>query len=831
MKPYLPQWLTGLGLLASIHFASAAAPVNLNVQVDQPGAKINPAMWGIFFEDINLGADGGLYAELIKNRSFEFPDGLMGWTLVRPEKSKSTATLQVEKPFHAANPHYLRIESDGVGAVGVANDGFRGIGVRGGDNYNFAAQIRVRSGAPVLRVELVEAAGKSLAMVRLVGMGKDWTRHTARLRVSGTEAKARLNITLEGRGTVDFDMVSLFPEKTWKNRPGGLRADMVQLLADMKPGFMRFPGGCIVEGNVLTNRYQWKTTIGPIEERKLIINRWNFEFKHRPTPDYFQSFGLGFFEFFQLCEDIGATPLPILNCGMACQFNSGQLVTVDKLDPYIQDALDLIEFANGPATSVWGAKRAAMGHPEPFGMKLLGVGNEQWGPQYIERYVGFAKALKEKHPEIQLVSSAGPSPADDRYDFLWPKLVELKADIVDQHCYANPNWFFTSANRFDSYDRNGPKVFFGEYAAQSDKIVSVENKNNWDCALAEAAFMTGLERNADVVRMASYAPLFGHADGWQWTPNLIWADNLRSYGTPNYHVQALFARNRGDVVLPVKLDVGPEAPAPAVGGIGLGAFRTAVEFKDVRVTRGTELLHISDFSTEAKGWQLPREGRWAVKDGALAQTDTQVVTTAAVGDAAWADYTVTLKARKTAGSEGFIVVVRNESPNTRVQWNVGGWGNTRHGIQSWLGVQEQLVASTPGQIETGRWYDVKVEVRGPQVNCYLDGQLVQSAQVPVARRGGVFATAARDVTSGEVIVKLVNATPEAREVAVNLGGVKAVKGGATGTLLTAGQLGDVNGFDAPERVAPKSIPVSAAGPQFTQAVPPQSFVVLRIPVE
>jgi alpha-N-arabinofuranosidase len=271
------------------------------------------------------------------------------------------------------------------------------------------------------------------------------------------------------------------------------------------------------------------------------------------APDYYQSFGLGFFEYFQLCEDIGAEPLPILNCGMACQFNSGELAPLDQLGPYIQDALDLIEFANGPATSAWGRKRAAMGHPQPFHMKMLGVGNEQWHQQYIDRYTAFAKVLKARHPEIKLVASAGPSPDDERFHFAWPRLRALGAEIVDEHCYDRPDWFLNNTTRYDHYERRGPKVFMGEYAAQSDKVVSVENRNNWRCALAEAAYMTGLERNADVVVMASYAPLFGHEEGWQWRPNLIWCDNLRCYGTPNYYVQQLFSRNRGDRLLQIEL--------------------------------------------------------------------------------------------------------------------------------------------------------------------------------------------------------------------------------------------------------------------------------------
>jgi alpha-L-arabinofuranosidase len=528
----------------------------IEVQVDKPGARINPAMWGIFFEDINLGADGGLYAEMVKNRGFEFPDPTVGWMKLSPAKARGILGIRTENPFSTNNPRYLHIESQGQDVFGIANEGFRGIGVRMGETYDFSAQVRAVGGNPKLRVELYSSDGSLLDSARLEGFGNEWKKVSAVLKPRATDAKSKLYLLLEGKGALDLDMVSLFPEHTWKNRPGGLRADMVQLLADLKPGFMRFPGGCIVEGSELDKRYQWKKTIGPVESRKLLINRWNYEFLHRPTPDYYQSFGLGFFEFFQLCEDIGAEPLPILNCGMACQFNSGELCPLDQLDTYIQDALDLIEFANGSTNSEWGAKRAEMGHPEQFRMKLLGIGNEQWDQQYIDRYVRFHRTLKEKHPEIQLVSSAGPSPDDAHFQFAWPKLRELKADIVDEHCYARPDWFFDNTHRFDNYDRNGPKVFFGEYAAQSDRTVSVHNRNNLDCAIAEAAYMTGLERNADVVRMASYAPLFAHQDGWQWRPNLIWVDNLRSYGTPNYYVQQLFSRNRGDAVLPVKLDRG-----------------------------------------------------------------------------------------------------------------------------------------------------------------------------------------------------------------------------------------------------------------------------------
>ncbi len=537
-------------LFATLIVAGTAAPaaVNITVQTDQPGAVLNHGMWGIFFEDINLGADGGLYAELVKNRSFEFPEALMGWQV---SGAANGVEIRDEKPFSTMQPHYVRLPA----GASIANEGFRGIGVKAGEQYDFSVQARA-TGLPTLQIELVTDDGKVLASGNLKKFAADWQLQKLTLRPNATEAKARLKISATGNGALDLDMISLFPQKTWKNRPGGLRADMVQMLADLKPGFMRFPGGCIVEGHTLANRYQWKTTIGPVAERKLIMNRWNDEFKHRPTPDYYQSFGLGFYEYFQLCEDIGASPLPILNCGMACQFNSGELVPLDQLDPYIQDALDLIEFANGPATSEWGAVRTKLGHPQPFNLKMLGVGNEQWDQQYIERYAKFHQVLKAKHPEIKLVSAAGPSPDDQHFKFAWPELRKLHADIVDEHCYANPLWFFENTHRYDNYDRNGPKVFFGEYAAQSDKVVSTNNQNNLECALAEAACMTGLEHNGDVVKMASYAPLFAHVEGWQWKPDLIWTDNLRSYGTPNYYVQKLFANNPGNVTVPVKVDAG-----------------------------------------------------------------------------------------------------------------------------------------------------------------------------------------------------------------------------------------------------------------------------------
>jgi alpha-L-arabinofuranosidase len=525
------------------------------VKTAQPVSEIQPTMWGVFFEDINMGADGGVYAELVKNRSFEFFKPLMGWKIERKSFHEGEILVQNRQEKSTANPRYVRVtvNNGSRGDLGLTNEGFKGMGIKKGLRYDFSVLFRKQSGDVKLHIELVTATGEKIGETVLLPEANagTWKKQAVSLNATATEAKGKLTIWFEGTGIIDLDMISLFPEDTWKKRPGGMRADMIQMLADMKPGFIRFPGGCIVEGFDLSQRYQWKKTIGPIEERQLIINRWNFEFAHRPAPDYFQTFGLGFFEYFQLAEDIGAEPLPILNCGMACQFNSAEVVPIDQLEPYIQDALDLIEFANGNTSTKWGKVRADLGHPNPFNLKMMGIGNENWGPQYVERLKAFTAAIKAKYPDFKLVNSSGTDPEGERFDYLNKELRDMKADIIDEHYYRTPDWFLKNASRYDSYDRHGSKVFAGEYAAQSDRTVSVSNRNNWKCALAEAAFMTGLERNAAVVNMASYAPLFAHAEGWQWTPDLIWVDNLQVYGTPNYYVQKLYATNKGTHVLSI----------------------------------------------------------------------------------------------------------------------------------------------------------------------------------------------------------------------------------------------------------------------------------------
>ena len=546
----MPIRLKNIFAVAVLLMVNTAAGMDLVIDAAKSPAKIQPTMYGLFFEDINFAADGGLYAELIKNRSFEFDKPLMGWT--QPQTDSNTMNLQsgyatpINSSVNGPSSTYMRIRVNNDKNYDLINEGFRGIGLHQGEDYAFSINAALGQGEiQKIIVRLIDENNKVLAETSITPKSKDWQSYTAKLTANETHAKAQLHLSFEGNGDIDIDMVSLFPVDTWKGRPGGLRKDLVQLLDDLDPGFLRFPGGCIVEGRTLAQRYQWKQTVGDVEDRQILISRWNEELPHKLAPDYYQSFGLGFFEYFQLAEDLGAEPLPILSCGIACQFNTGEIVPLGELDPYVQDALDLIEFANGSVDTRWGRLRADMGHPKPFNLTMIGIGNEQWGPDYIERLKAFKRVIEPKHPEITIVPGSGPFPDGPHFDYAMTELKKLDTKLIDEHYYKKTQWYLDNVTRYDNYDRNGPKVFVGEYAAQSVGVLSQDNKNNWETALAEAAFMTGLERNADIVTLTSYAPLLAHADAWQWAPDMIWFNNLSAYGTPNYYVQKLFSNNKG----------------------------------------------------------------------------------------------------------------------------------------------------------------------------------------------------------------------------------------------------------------------------------------------
>lgn len=530
--------------MAAMTSMSASAQHQFAVQANKPGVEIQPTMYGIFFEDINFGADGGLYAEMVENRSFEFPDRLMGW------ETYGNVTVSDVKPAFDRNPHYVTLSNAGHDQkfTGLENRGFFGMGLKKDMKYHFSVYARLNNlqgKKTKFRVELVGSDDVPIARDTITVTNNKWQKYTGTLTSTKTDAKGLMRIFLMSGESVDLDHVSLFPDDNWN----GLRADLVKDLEDLKPGIFRFPGGCIVEGTDLETRYQWKNSVGDVENRPLNENRWNYTFPHRLYPNYYQTYGLGFYEFFLLSEKIGAEPLPVLSVGLACQYQNkdndkNAHVAVDDLQSYIDDALDLIEFANGATTTKWGKLRADMGHPEPFNLKQIGIGNEQWGPMYPERLKKFIEQIRAKYPKMKICGSSGPSADGKDFDYGWQEMKKLNVDLVDEHYYKSPEWFRTNAGRYDNYDRKGPKVFAGEYAAHAK-----HDPNSWEAALSEAAFMTGLERNADVVYQATYAPLFAHVEGWQWRPDLIWFDNLSTVRSANYYVQQLYGVNKGTNVL------------------------------------------------------------------------------------------------------------------------------------------------------------------------------------------------------------------------------------------------------------------------------------------
>ncbi len=520
----------------------------IKMDVDKIGSTIQPTMYGVFFEDINFGADGGLYAELIKNRSFEFEYPFTGWTPF------GDVSIRSDKPCFDRNPHYARlINRKQLTGTGLINEGFKGIGIKTNEKYDLSFYARtLKNETMKLKIEIVSDKNDIIESKEVSINSKSWNKYMITFAPMQTCSKSSIRITMLTTGVLDIEHISLFPQETFNNRSNGLRKDLAMALKDLKPGVFRFPGGCIVEGTDLSTRYQWKNTIGPVENRPININRWNYTFSHKKFPDYYQSYGLGFYEYFVLSEDIGAEPLPVLNCGLSCQYENNdpnQNCPVDKLEPYIEDALDLIEFANGPITSTWGKIRADMGHPASFNLKMIAIGNEQWGTLYTERLEPFVKAIRAKYPNIKIIGSSGPQAEGKDFDFLWPEMKRIGVDLVDEHYYRSPEWFLSNANRYDSYDRNGPKVFAGEYACHAP-----DKENSFLTALSEAAFMTGLERNADVVHLCTYAPLFAHKEAWQWRPDLIWFDNLSFVKTPNYYVQQLFGNNAGTHVLALTMN-------------------------------------------------------------------------------------------------------------------------------------------------------------------------------------------------------------------------------------------------------------------------------------
>jgi len=795
-----------VGLIFSLNQIQAQPAARLTVHVDRPGAKISPTLYGIFFEEINRAGDGGLYAEMLQNRSFEddrggnenIPIKTPGWTLLKPPGCEAAIALDASLPLNPKNPHALRLDISKIdsGRVGLANEGFHGIAIRKGAVYAFSIHARAGTSfhGPLL-VSLETSDGHKLATFEFDGVSTAWKKFTCTLTASETTVSARLVVGTTSAGTLWIDQVSLVPKETWKGRPHGLRRDLAEMLREMQPSFVRFPGGCYVEGDKLANAFRWKNSIGDLCERPGHWNLWGY----RSTD------GLGYHEYLQLCEDLGAEPLYVFNCGMShVEQNAPGVANVPALAEYLQDALDAIEYANGPVESKWGGLRAKAGHPAPFALNYLEIGNENSGPTYDKHYKLFYDAIKAKYPQMHIVANCMTRPGP--------------VEINDEHYYNSPEFFMAQANRYDAYDRKGPKVYVGEYA-----VTQGCGKGNLSAALGEAAFMTGMERNSDVVVMASYAPLFVHCDWRQWNPNAINYDGSRVYGTPSYYVQKMFSQYRGDVVLGLDLDSPAIDTVSKSGAIGVGTWLTQAEFKDLRVVQGDKLLYQSDFADGMKGWKT-FGGTWHAKDGVLQQTGGDENVRAILADRSWKDYTYTLKARKIGGSEGFLILFNVPDESRKSWWNLGGWGNTRHATEA-EGLANKGIS---GHIEIGRWYDIRIEVKGSAVRCFLDGKLIHDIR-PAANKS-LHGVASRVISSGDVILKVVNISKEAQSTQIALSGLAGAVHSATATVLTSPSLDDENSLAEPMKVAPITVPVANAAGSFQYVFPAHSVTVLQVKV-
>ncbi len=793
----------------------------LTVDVSQKGPEIQEDMYGIFFEDINYAADGGMYSEAVKNRSFEAahcnPDRReeytkipgQGWT---PDRAQ--AQYLTEAPLNENNTTYLRLTAQDGG--GISNDCYGGFAVHEGESFD--ASFFARGDYDGKVTVSITDGGVVLGSYEFSGFGGDFEKHSSVIKTHGSTDSATVKLTFDKAGTLDLDMISVMSRDTFNGRDNGLRKDLVQLLADLHPGFVRFPGGCVVEGYYLNNRYSWKDSVGPVENRKENWNRWQ---TGANAYDYCQTLGIGFYEYFLLCEDIGAKPLPVLSVGIGCQFQSGEVSDWDDLyNIYIQDALDLIDFANGdPATGKWAKVRADMGHPEPFGLEYLGIGNEQWNTEqnrFFERYEAFEEEIHKLYPDIKLISTSGPNPDGADFENAWSWLREHRDDkdftyAVDEHYYREPEWFLNNVNRYDGYDRNGFGVFAGEYAANGVYGNTVYS------ALSEAAYMTGLEKNADIVKMASYAPLFAKLGSNQWAPDMIWFNSALAYGSPDYHVQSMFSNNNGSRLLKTDLDDGRGGSAVSAG---VGTWRTAAKFRNVSVT--------VDGQKTALSLTPGGIGSWNTSGDLLSQTDVSLEGAMATASVPSKNYTLELEAMKIGGDEGFLIPFDYENDDNYVFWNIGGWGNTASALQRVVdGVKTTVSATEAVTVDTDRWYSIKIEVEDGFARCYLDGTLVHS-QNTACTRGPVYASASEDDRTGDIIVKLVNVGTVPVDMNINIAGTDYINPKATVYTLTGDGMAAANTPDDPDNVTVEKKIFDGAGKSFTYELEGLTFSVLRL---
>lgn len=809
---------------------------SLLINGEKKGIDISENLYGLFFEDINFAADGGLYAEKVINRSFEFEESLAEGGRIHGYEPINNAKLTIcsEGGLNNNNPNYLELKAEAKNS-GIRNKGFlEGMSFVKGEEYRFSVYVKSESYKGKIKIILEDHDGKSIGNGYIEEVEDSWVKQEVIIKAEEAVEKGSLSLVLESTGTVYMDMISLFPVNTYKNRENGLRADMVKLLEDLEPSFIRFPGGCIVEGNPLDNAYCWKDTVGDVAQRKQNENLW-IGTKQYP---YYQSYGIGFYEYFLLCEDLGAKAVPIVNCGMSCQARAvGQtntLAALNDLDQYIQDALDLVEFCRGDESTPWGSVRINMGHTQPFEINYLGIGNEQWGEEYFKRYEKFVEIFREKYPDIKLITSSGPLSSGDLFDYAWSEIDSHSddaikyADLVDEHYYNEPEWFLKNANRYDSYDRNGTEVFLGEYAAKS---------NTLKAAVSEAAYMTALERNSDIVKMAAYAPLFGNTVSSQWKPDMIWFNNSDVYGSVNYYVQKMFASNKGDYLLDSSLvDVKGEG---ATGRIGVGTWKTAAVFDDMKVIDNEtgKVLYENDFSTEDPNFQGSSQGFYEIieeEDGnkVYAQNNASYPTNDAImgsasyiGDTSWSNYTYTVKAKKLSGSEGFLIPFAVKDQKNFYHWNIGGWNNTRSVVEEALGGTKNTVSDIRNvNIQIDRWYEIKVVVNEDTITCYLDDKEMHVIKVPEVFP--VYQTVSKEEESGDIIVKLVNVQEKECNIAIRLENCH-ITGEATVEVLANEDYKAENSLKNPERVIPMISNIKITK-NYEYVAPANSVSIFRI---
>lgn len=775
-------------LLAALS-APAEAQVSVNVDASQPVHAVSPNLYGIFFEDINHAADGGLYAELIRNRSFEDDAKTASAWTINGAKSQLVKSGLLNKAQGQALQ--LQVSKNAT----LTNDGFWGINAVQGRSYRLSMWTKGKYKGTIT-ARLVSADGKKVyAEAPVAGTVRgSWAKQTAELKANANDPKAKFQLLLNGKGTLTLDVVSLFPP-TFKGRANGLRPDLAQMLDDLHPKFLRFPGGCFVEGQERPeNAFHWEKTVGPIESRP---GHQNVNWRYR-TSD-----GMGFDEYLQLAEDIGAKPLYVVNVGIW----HGGFTPVDSIQPWIDECMNALEYANGPVTSKYGALRAKNGHPQPYNIEYVEIGNENNQPNvefqsdhYYARYKKFRDAILAKYPKMHLIGDVEAWGNDHP---VWDSREPV--ELIDEHYYRNPAWFTKEFHHYDSYDRTKHGVYVGEYAVTQ----GFGNMGSLDAALGEAVYMMGLENNSDVVRMASYAPIFANLNNRMWAPDMIQFTSDRAFGTPSYYIQKMMADHVGDEVLKVetKNPYTYEQSArvkPDTCQVGVGTWATQASFKDASLTDGTKMLQGETMQ------KTDLKGQWTVNDGVVSQTsnDESCIRLDPVRFVS-NRYHYHVKARKDGGNEGFLILFNYVDPQNYCWLNIGGWGNTQNGIEQIIRGGKGQVATAPGHVENGRWYDIDLDVDGDSVTASLDGKQIFATKLPANTLPGVFATATKDSKTGRVIVKIANTSKENTTVDLSLNGIRPTS--AVLTRLSARSGEEENDIDHPTNVSPQTsnIPVEA----------------------